>query len=128
MEYSSQGKPFEASFRFHGGKHLRLLDVARSQLASVEFAFLSACHSAELTDESTANEVLHLAAAMQFCGFRSVVGTMWGMADTDGWDLARNFYHAVFSAAADVCKALTITRERQVRFEMLWSNCGERAG
>jgi CHAT domain-containing protein len=44
-----------------------------------------------------ADEVLHLAAAMQFCGFRSVVGTMWEMADTDGQGLARDFYSSVFS-------------------------------
>ena len=94
------GKPFEASFKLHQGKHLRLLDVVRSQLPNAEFAFLSACHTAELTDESTADEVLHLAAAMQFCGFRSVVGTMWAMADTDGWDMARNFFDAVFSDEA----------------------------
>jgi CHAT domain-containing protein len=94
------GKPFEASFKLHRGKHLRLLDIVRSRLPNAEFAFLSACHTAELTDESIADEVLHLAAAMQFCGFRSVVGTMWAMADTDGRDLARNFYHAVFSDGA----------------------------
>ena len=91
------GKPFEASFKLHRGKRLRLLDIARSRLPNAEFAFLSACHTAELTDESIADEVLHLAAAMQFCGFRSVVGTMWAMADTDGRDLARWFYESVFS-------------------------------
>jgi len=91
------GKPFEASFKLHGGKRLPLLDIARSQLPNAEFAFLSACHTAELTDESIADEVLHLAAAMQFCGFRSVIGTMWAMADTDGRDVAKNFYQSVFS-------------------------------
>ena len=35
---------------------------------------------------------------MQYCGFRSVVGTMWEMADTDGRDLARNFYKSLFSS------------------------------
>ncbi|KAN0134128.1 hypothetical protein V8E53_008065 [Lactarius tabidus] len=34
---------------------------------------------------------------MQYCGFRSVVGTMWEMADTDGRDLAKNFYKSLFS-------------------------------
>ena len=91
------GKPFEASFKLHRGKRLPLLDIVRSQLPDAEFAFLSACHTAELTDESIADEVLHLAAAMQFCGFRSVVGTMWAMADMDGPDLTRNFYRSVFS-------------------------------
>jgi len=91
------GKPFEASFKLHKGKRLQLLDIARSQLPDAEFAFLSACHTAELTEESHADEVIHLAAAVQFCGFRSVVGTMWAMADTDGRDLARSFYGLVFS-------------------------------
>jgi CHAT domain-containing protein len=91
------GKPFEASFKLYKGRRLPLLDIVRSQLPDAEFAFLSACHTAELTDESIADEVLHLAAAMQFCGFRSVVGTMWAMADIDGRDLARYFYASVFS-------------------------------
>jgi CHAT domain-containing protein len=34
---------------------------------------------------------------MQYSGFRSVVGTMWAMADTDGQELSRNFYKSVFS-------------------------------
>ena len=91
------GKPFEASFKLHKGKRLQLLDIVRSQLPDAEFAFLSACHTAELTEESNADEVIHLAAAVQFCGFRSVVGTMWAMADIDGQDLARSFYGLVFS-------------------------------
>jgi len=91
------GKPFESSFKLHGGERLLLLDIVRSQLPDAEFAFLSACHTAELTEESISDEVLHLAAAMQFCGFRSVVGTMWAMADKDGQGLARDFYSSVFS-------------------------------
>ena len=91
------GKPFEASFKLHRGKRLPLLDIVRSQLPNAEFAFLSACHTAELTEESIADEVLHLAAAMQFCGYKSVVGTMWAMADSDGWELSRDFYRSVFS-------------------------------
>jgi CHAT domain-containing protein len=91
------GKPFESSFKLHGGERLLLLDIVCSQLPDAEFAFLSACHTAELTEESISDEVLHLAAAMQFCGFRSVVGTMWAMADPDGQGLARDFYSLVFS-------------------------------
>jgi CHAT domain-containing protein len=91
------GKPFDASFKLYRDKRLSLLDIVRSRLPEAEFAFLSACHTAELTEESIADEVLHLSAAMQYCGFRSVVGTMWAMADTDGRDLAGNFYRQVFS-------------------------------
>jgi len=94
------GKPFESSFKLHRGERLLLLDIVRSQLPDAEFAFLSACHTAEMTEESMTDEVLHLAAAMQFCGFKSVVGTMWEMADTDGQGLARDFYSSVFSDTA----------------------------
>ena len=38
---------------------------------------------------------------MQYCGFQSVVGTMWAMADIDGRDLARKFYEQVFSVEGE---------------------------
>jgi tetratricopeptide (TPR) repeat protein len=91
------GKPFEASFKLHGGKRLTLLEIVQSRLPDAEFAFLSCCHAAEITADSVSDEALHLTAAMQYCGFRSVVGTMWEMADTDGRDLAKNFYKSLFS-------------------------------
>jgi CHAT domain-containing protein len=92
------GKPFDSSFQLYNGKRLSLLDIVRSQFPDAEFAFLAACHTAEMTDESPSDEALHLAAAMQYCGFRSVVGTMWAMADTDGRDIAGNFYKSLFSS------------------------------
>jgi hypothetical protein len=90
-------KPFEASFILYGGERLTLFDIVRSQLPTAEFAFLSACHTAELTDGSIADEALHLTAAMQHCRFRSVVGTMWAVADKDGRDVAECFYKSMFS-------------------------------
>ena len=92
------GKPFEASFKLHGGSRLTLLNIVQSRLPDAEFAFLSCCHAAEITAESVTDEALHLTAAMQYCGFRSVVGTMWAMADTDGRDLAMYFYKSLFSS------------------------------
>ena len=91
------GKPFDTSFKLYQGKRLTLLEIIRSRLPSAEFAFLSACHTAELTENSVAGEGLHLTAAVQFAGFRSVVGTMWAMADIDGHGLAKHFYASVFS-------------------------------
>ena len=90
------GKPFEARFKLHGGERLTLLEIVRADLPTAEFAFLSACHTAEVTEGSITDESLHLAAAVQYSGFRSVVGTMWAMADVDGRDLAENFYKALF--------------------------------
>ena len=91
------GKPFDASFKLHRGSRLTLLDIVRSRLPDAEFAFLSCCHAAEITENSIADEALHLTAAMQYCGFRSVVGTMWEMADVDGQDIAKTFYKSLFS-------------------------------
>jgi CHAT domain-containing protein len=91
------GKPFEAGFELHGDVRLTLLEIVRANLPAAEFAFLSACHTAEMTEGSNADEGLHLAAAVQYCGFRSVVGTMWAMVDEDGEVLAKNFYKALFA-------------------------------
>ncbi|KAH9066751.1 CHAT domain-containing protein [Lactarius vividus] len=94
------GKPFEAGFELHGDERLTLLEIVRSHLPTAEFAFLSACHTAEVTEGSIVDEILHLAAAVQYCGFRSVVGTMWAMVDEDGRDLAEQFYKALFSTTS----------------------------
>ena len=37
-----------------------------------------------------------MAAAIQFSGFRSVVGMMWQMVDEDGPFVTENFYEAMF--------------------------------
>ena len=91
------GNPFKSGFELYGDARLTLLDIVRAHLPAAEFAFLSACHTAEMAEGSIMDEGLHLAAAVQYCGFRSVVGTMWAMADIDGRDLAKYFYKELFS-------------------------------
>ncbi|KAH9172777.1 hypothetical protein EDB89DRAFT_861087 [Lactarius sanguifluus] len=81
------GKPLEADIKLHGEDRLTLLDVTNSRLPPAEFAFLSACHTAEPKDGDDPTERLNIAAAMQYHGFGSVVGTMWEMVDTDGRDI-----------------------------------------
>jgi CHAT domain-containing protein len=51
----------------------RLMDL---NLKNAFFAFLSACETAK-GDKKQPDQTVHLAAAMLFVGFRSVVGTMW---------------------------------------------------
>ncbi|PSR73839.1 hypothetical protein PHLCEN_2v10337 [Hermanssonia centrifuga] len=63
----------------------------QAKLSNAELAFLAACHSAA-AESKAPNEVLSLAAAMQFCGFKSIVGTLWTMDDKDGPVLAEAFY------------------------------------
>ena len=90
------GRPFDAPIKLHDHERLTLLDIARCRFPSAEFAFLAASHAAELTDPSHPDEALHLTAAMLHSGFRSVVGTMWAMADMDGRDLCKRFYKLMF--------------------------------
>ncbi|KAI0252147.1 CHAT domain-containing protein [Lactifluus subvellereus] len=92
-----QGRPFESSFLLQHNTHLTLLHIAKSHIPTAELAFLAACHTAELAEDGTPDEVLHLTAAMQFSGFRSVIGTMWAMADEDGKDLSEHFYSKMFA-------------------------------
>ncbi|KAI9465714.1 CHAT domain-containing protein [Lactarius psammicola] len=110
------GKPLEASFELHAGDRLTLLDIVRSRLSiAAEFAFLSACHTAELTDLEHPDEALHLTAAMQYCGFRIVVGTLWAMADTDGMDPSAHFYGYMFSPEGEVDLPLCERSARALR-------------
>ncbi|EJD06608.1 TPR-like protein [Fomitiporia mediterranea MF3/22] len=84
-------KPFDSSFKLADGG-LSLLDIIQSNVPNAEFAFLSACHTAELSHSGVHDEALHLSAAMQFSGFRSVIGTMWELYDEDGPLFARVVY------------------------------------
>ena len=88
-------QPFHASFELHGGNSLTLLELIQAKLPNAELAFLSACHSAE-GGFITPDESIHLAAALQFCGFRSVVGTLWAMDDEDGPTISKEFYKYMF--------------------------------
>ena len=90
-----KSQPFQASFELDGGSRLTLLDLIQARLPNAELAFLSACHSAA-GDVSTPDERIHLASALQFCGFRSVVGTLWEMEDEDGPIISRDFYKYMF--------------------------------
>jgi len=88
-------KPFHASFQLHGSSRLTLLDLIQARLPNAELAFLSACHTAS-GGLTTLDETIHLAAALQFCGFRSVVGTLWAMEDEDGPSISKEFYKYMF--------------------------------
>jgi tetratricopeptide (TPR) repeat protein/CHAT domain-containing protein len=87
---------FDSWFQLHNSEHLTVLDLAKAQLPNAEFAFLSACHSAAGDIHGTPDESIHLAAALQFCGFKSVIGTLWAMVDDDGPDIADAFYKHMF--------------------------------
>jgi CHAT domain-containing protein len=100
-------EPFTSSFQLHNDTELTLLKLMQARLPEAEFAFLSACHSAAGDVEGfegTPDEVITLASAMQFCGFRGVVGTLWAMADLDGPDITLDFYKYMIEKGGGKCK------------------------
>ncbi|KAG8883323.1 hypothetical protein FRB98_003169 [Tulasnella sp. 332] len=110
-------EPFKSHFSLKSrDAPLTLLDIIKSGLPQAELAVCSACHSAA-GDKSTPDETIHLAAGIMFTGFRSVVGTMWAMADTDGPVIAEEFYKYMFrnGPAAANCKDAAMALSKAVR-------------
>ncbi|KAG2156133.1 TPR-like protein [Suillus clintonianus] len=84
-------QPFESSFAMRDGP-LMIKNIIRSDWQNSEFAFLSACHTT-VGDEKSPDESIHLAAAMQFSGFRSVIGSMWSVDDGVAHQVVSAFYN-----------------------------------
>jgi CHAT domain-containing protein len=83
-------EPFESAFALHDG-HFTIQRIIGCDLKNPEFAYLSACHTT-VGDEESPDEVIHLASAMQFLGFRSVIGTMWAVDDGETNKITSTFY------------------------------------
>ena len=97
-------RPFESAFALSDG-HLTIHRLIGCDLKNPEFVYLSACHTT-VGDEESPDEVIHLAAAMQFAGFRSVIGTMWAVADAETNKITGLFYKYI----ADKSGSLDHTR------------------
>jgi CHAT domain-containing protein len=89
------GKPLESGFVMQD-RMIQIADLIRLDLPKARLAFLSACETAQ-GDTARPDEALHLAAAMLFAGFKSVVGTLWSMDDVDGPVVAEAVYRELFA-------------------------------
>jgi CHAT domain-containing protein len=70
-----ESDPLKSAFLMKdGGFSIR--DLMKLNLPHAVLAFLSACETAK-GDKRAPDQAVHLAASMLFCGFRSVIGTMW---------------------------------------------------
>ena len=83
-------QPLESAFALHDGR-FTIERIIRCELKNPQFAYLSACHTT-VGDEESPDEVIHLASAMQFAGFRSVIGTMWAVDDAQTNKITSLFY------------------------------------
>ena len=87
----SQERPFESAFALHDGR-FTIQHITQCDLQDPKIAYLSACHTT-VGDKESPDEVIHLAAAMQFAGFRSVIGTMWAVDDSQTNEVISSFYN-----------------------------------
>jgi CHAT domain-containing protein/tetratricopeptide (TPR) repeat protein len=92
-------QPYDSHFVMRD-EHLTLLDIMERDIPHAEFAFLSACHTA-VGDEETPDEVIHLAAGLQFSGFKSVIGTLWEVDDSVAKHVVEAFYKNMFKDLED---------------------------
>ena len=69
-----------------------------------DLAFLSACQTATGSIRHL-DEAIHLAAAMQFLGYRHVIATMWTIADSPAPDVADRVYTALTKGGPDPDRA-----------------------
>ena len=88
-------KPMDSGLVMWDCHRLTLSHLAQSSLASAEFAFLSCCESAKGSKQFP-NEAMHLAAGLQFIGYRGVIGTMWSVGDKDALSIAKQVYGELF--------------------------------
>jgi len=70
---------------------LTVLEIADLRPQHADFVFLSACSTAA-SSASSADEVIHLASAMQHAGYRHVLATMWFVRDVSTRRMAREIY------------------------------------
>ncbi|KAG2128271.1 CHAT domain-containing protein [Suillus clintonianus] len=107
-------QPFESSFAMRDGP-LMIKDVIRSNWQNPEFAFLSACHTT-VGGEKSPDESIHLAAAMQFSGFRSVIGSMWSVDDEVARQVVSAFYRNLVNGSGRLdCTRAAVALHKAVK-------------
>jgi CHAT domain-containing protein len=107
-------KPFDSSFAMRDGP-LTITDIIRPRLQNPEFAFLSACHTT-VGHESSPDESIHLAAAMQFSGFRSVIGSMWSVDDKVVGQIVSAFYDNMVDGSGKLdCRRAAVALHEAVK-------------
>jgi tetratricopeptide (TPR) repeat protein len=109
-------------------RRLTISDLAAQPTQLRELAFLSACQTAAGSLRHT-DEAIHLAAAMQFVGYRHVIATMWSIADSPAGQVADMFYAALKRdgepqsrrAAESLHHAIRNLRKKGATNPLLWA-------
>ncbi|KAA1472304.1 hypothetical protein DENSPDRAFT_173352 [Dentipellis sp. KUC8613] len=109
-------EPPKSAFWLEDGG-LEIGDIISTSHAHAEFAFLSACQTAT-GDDKLSEEAVHLAAALQLAGYRSVIATMWSIRDEDAPTVADEVYkHLMHGKVPDSTKAAAALHHATMRLQ-----------
>ncbi|MER5197259.1 CHAT domain-containing protein [Streptomyces sp. NPDC002755] len=75
----------------HQARAFTVADVSRLDIPRADLAYLSACETTD-TAPRFVDESLHITAAFQTAGFRSVIGSLWKIQGTSGTRVATTVY------------------------------------
>ncbi|KAJ7227038.1 CHAT domain-containing protein [Mycena pura] len=80
---------------------LEITELMQLQVPYASLVYLSACQTA-MGDDKLPDEVINLAVAFLFVGYRSAVATLWSIHDRDGPKVADVFYEYLSRKVEDV--------------------------
>ncbi|PNP74359.1 hypothetical protein FNYG_12408 [Fusarium nygamai] len=96
-----------------------LLDLNLGQRAPF-LAYLSACGTGQIKDETSFDENINLISAFQIAGFRHVIGTLWNVQDDLSVEMAKMTYQELLNSDISdesICRGLhKATRELRRRW------------
>lgn len=81
---------------------LTVADLMTLNFQSAQFAFLSACHTANTQDFRLLDESISLCSALQLTGYPSVVGSMWQISDGHSPEVAKGVYSSLLEAGKEL--------------------------
>jgi hypothetical protein len=120
-------EPFHSSFRLWDS--FEALIIPKDRLTNAEHDFLSSRHGAATDIQGNPDEVIHLAATLQFCGYTGVKGTLWEMLDADGPSTVEDFYDYMFREAGSgrrvISSKIVSTQYESQEYLVPYTNCSE---
>lgn len=95
---------------------LTVSDLASLNLPSPQFAFLSACHTANMKDRRLSDEYINLTSAVQLAGYPSVIGALWQVGDAHSSDVETSVYKWMLNSNVFDTQKAAEGLHRAVRF------------
>lgn len=133
--FSDPKDPFNSHLLLHAGTSgvdkLTVGAISDINLKSAQIAYLSACSTAGIGSECSADESVHIASAFQLAGFSHVLANMWPSDDNACLKVSTEFYRNLFDGGLSKCGhrkvasafhyAVKKLRDENLKSPLLWS-------